>query len=45
MAGAGIFAYNYYKKLQKRAILGNAEVKTSTVFEKPDDDDIFTFRS
>lgn len=45
MAGVGIFAYNYYKKLQKRAILGNADVKTSTVFEKPDDDDIFTFRS
>ena len=42
---AGLFAYNYYKKLQKRAILGTAEVKTNTVFEKPDDDDIFTFRS
>ncbi|MBR5145784.1 MAG: Zn-dependent exopeptidase M28 [Clostridia bacterium] len=45
MAIAGIFAYNYYKKLQKRAILGSAEMKTSTVFEKPDEDDIFTFRS
>ncbi len=45
MACAGLFAYNYYKKLQKRAILGTAEVKTNTVFEKPDDDDIFTFRS
>ncbi|MBQ9716139.1 MAG: Zn-dependent exopeptidase M28 [Clostridia bacterium] len=45
MACAGIFAYNYYKKLQKRAILGTAEVKTNSVFEKPDEDDIFTFRS
>ena len=45
MAVVGVFAYSYYKKLQKRAILGSAEVKTTTVFEKPDDDDIFTFRS
>ena len=45
MAGAGLFAYNYYKKLQKRAILGDAHIKTGTVFTKPDDDDIFTFRS
>ena len=45
MACAGVFAYSYYKKLQKRAIIGSAEVKTTTVFEKPDEEDIFTFRS
>ena len=42
---AGLFAYSYYKKLQKRAIVGTAQAKTTTVFEKPDEDDIFTFRS
>ena len=42
---AGVFAYRYHKKLQKRAILGSVEIKTNTVFEKPDEDDIFTFRS
>ena len=45
MVCAGVFAYSYYKKLQKRAVLGSAETKTNTVFEKPDEDDIFTFRS
>ena len=45
MVCAGLFAYSYYKKLQKKAIIGSAEVKTNSVFEKPDDDDIFTFRS
>ena len=33
----------YYRKLQKRAIMGTAEVKTSRVFSQPDAEDIFTF--
>lgn len=33
----------YYRKLQKRAIMGTAEVKTGRVFNQPDADDIFTF--
>jgi len=40
-----VFAYNYHKKLKKRAVLGTAEVKNTTVFERPDEEDIFTFRS
>ncbi|MCM1533688.1 MAG: M28 family metallopeptidase [Corallococcus sp.] len=34
----------YYRKLQKRAILGTAEVKTNKVFSTPDAEDIFTFK-
>ena len=33
----------YYRKLQKRAIMGTAEAKTSRVFSQPDAEDIFTF--
>lgn len=38
-----IFACLYYRKLQKQAILGVAEVKQNNVFEKPDAEDIFSF--
>lgn len=39
-----IFAVLYYRKLQKQAILGTAEVKTNKVFSTPDAEDIFTFK-
>ena len=45
MAGLGVWAYFYYGKLKKRAILGTADVRGERVFTRPDDDDIFTFRS
>ncbi len=32
----------YYRKLQKRAVMGTAEIKTTRVFTQPDADDIFT---
>lgn len=38
-----VFALLYYRKLQKRAILGTAEVKSDKVFSTPDAKDIFTF--
>lgn len=34
----------YYRKLQKRSILGTAEIKSSKVFTTPDAEDIFTFK-
>ena len=34
----------YDKKLQKRSILGTAEVKSSKFFSTPSADDIFTFK-
>lgn len=39
-----VLAVLYYRKLQKKAILGTAEVKTNKVFDKPDAEDIFTFK-
>ena len=33
----------YSRKLQKKAILGTAEIKTQKVFEKPDASEIFSF--
>lgn len=45
IAAAAFFAYRYYKKLQKQAILGTPDVKKDKIFSKPDDDDIFTYRS
>ncbi len=33
----------YSRKLKKQAILGHAEVKNNTVFDKPDSEDIFSF--
>ena len=45
MAGLGVWAYFYYGKLKKRAILGTANVRGERGFTRPDDDDIFTFRS
>lgn len=40
-----VLAIFYYRKLQKNAILGESEIKSQTVFEKPDADDIFSFKS
>lgn len=34
----------HYRKLQKKAILGTAEIKTTRVFTTPDAEDIFTFK-
>lgn len=39
-----IFTVLYSRKLQKKAILGTADVKTHKIFEKPDAEDIFTFK-
>lgn len=39
-----VLAVLYYRKLQKKAILGTADIKTNKVFEKPDANDIFTFK-
>ncbi len=38
-----IFAARYYRKLQKRAIMGTAEVKNTRVFSQPNADDIFSY--
>lgn len=38
-----VFTWLYYRKLQKKAILGTAEIKDTTVFDKPDADEIFSF--
>ena len=35
----------YYRKLQKNAILGETEIKSQTVFDKPKAEDIFSFKS
>lgn len=40
-----IFAARYYRKLQKRAIMGTAEVKSTRVFSQPNADDIFSYGS
>ena len=40
-----VLAILYYRKLQKNAILGESEIKTQKVFDKPDADDIFSFKS
>ena len=39
-----ILAVFYYRKLQKKSILGTAEVKNNKVFETPEAEDIFTFK-
>lgn len=44
LIGFIIFAVLYYRKLQKGAILGTAEVKNNKVFSTPDAEDIFTFK-
>ncbi len=38
-----VWAFSHYKKLQKQALLGTAEIKNNRVFETPDADDIFKF--
>ena len=38
-----VFAIFYYRKLQKNAILGETEIKSQTVFDKPKAEDIFSF--
>lgn len=39
-----LFASLYYRKLQKNAILGTAEVKTQKTFSTPDAKDVFDFK-
>lgn len=39
-----LWAWSYYRKLQKKAIMGTAEIKNTTVFHQPDAEDIFTFK-
>lgn len=39
-----VFTVLYNRKLQKKAILGTAEIKTQKVFEKPSAEEIFTFK-
>lgn len=41
---AAVFLFLHYRKLQKKAIMGTAEIKTGTVLKTPDADDIFTFK-
>ena len=38
-----VVTFFYYRKLQKKAILGTADIKTQKVFDKPDASEIFTF--
>lgn len=38
-----VFGLLYYRKLQKGAILGTAEIKNNKVFSTPDAEDIFSF--
>ena len=38
-----VLASLYYRKLQKGAILGTAEIKNNKVFSTPDANDIFKF--
>ena len=38
-----VFTWLYSRKLQKKSILGTAEIKTQKVFEKPDASEIFSF--
>lgn len=40
-----VLAILYYRKLQKNAILGESEIKSNTVFDKPKAEDIFSFKS
>ena len=39
-----VLAIVYYRKLQKNALLGEVEIKSQTIFEKPKAEDIFTFK-
>ncbi len=43
LAACAVGAYMYHRKLQKKALLGTAEVKNQAVFDKPDANDIFSF--
>ncbi len=38
-----VFTWLYYRKLQKKALLGTGEIKNETVFDKPKAEDIFSF--
>ena len=38
-----VLAFFYYRKLQKQSILGTAEIKQNSVFDKPQAEDIFSF--
>lgn len=44
LVGLVVATVLYNRKLQKKAILGTAEVKTEKVFDKPSAEDIFTFK-
>ena len=39
-----VLAIVYYRKLQKNALIGETEIKSQTVFDKPKAEDIFTFK-
>jgi len=39
-----VLAVLYFRKLQKRSILGTAEIKSDKVFKTPDAEDIFSFK-
>lgn len=38
-----VFAWLYYRKLEKQSILGTATIKTDKIFASPDADNIFSF--
>ena len=39
-----VVALLHYRKLQKQALMGSAEAKTTRIFETPSAEDIFTFK-
>lgn len=43
VVGTIVFALLYYRKLQKGAIMGTAEIKNNKVFSTPEAEDIFKF--
>ncbi len=43
MVGAVLVALFYSRKLEKRSILGTAEIKNDKIFTTPDANDIFAF--
>ena len=42
---AVVFAVLYNRKLQKNALMGETEIKTNKVFDKPDADEIFSYKT
>lgn len=43
LVALAVLTWLYNRKLQKQALLGNAEAKGGNVFDKPDSEDIFSF--